>query len=198
MPMRVLAGALVCALAATSSSAWAPDAAAQKRIAGGQAWADVSTDAEGAATIHSEVDIAAPPRLVWSVLNDCARAPRMIGNLERCVVLQGDMRKGWDVREQDSKGNLFVPELHNIVRADYTPYTLVRFRRAGGELMIEDGEWRLEPIDGQSATRVIYINRVKARILAPAFLVRAGLRVSTTKVLMNLRRECLSDMAKRV
>jgi hypothetical protein len=36
---------------------------------------------------------------------------------------------------------------------------------------------------------VIYINRVKANILVPAVMVRAGLRGSTPKVLMNLKRE---------
>jgi uncharacterized protein YndB with AHSA1/START domain len=192
MTGKTLAVALAACLAATPLMAWAPNAETQKTLRNGQAWAEVLPDADGAALIRAAVDIAAPPSTVWTVMTDCRLAGRFIADLESCTVLEGDQRQGWDVRDQFSRGNVFLPNIHNVVRSEYQPFSLIRFKRAGGDLKIEDGEWRLEPLDGGTATRVIYINRVKADILLPAVLVRAGLRGSTPKVLMALRRESLA------
>ena len=180
---------LVLLLAATPSLGWAPTAAARKTLQGGHAWAEVLPDTDGAALIRAAVDITAPPSTVWTVMTDCKLASRFITDLASCTVLKGDQRQGWDVRDQFSKGNMFLPEIHNVVRSEYQPYSAIRFKRAGGDLQIEDGEWLLEPLDGGARTRVIYINRVKANILLPPVVVRAGLRGSTPKVLMNLKRE---------
>jgi len=100
------------------------------------------------------------------------------------------------VRDQFSHGNMFLPDIHNVVRSEYQPYSLIRFQKAGGDLAIEDGEWRLEALNGGTGTRVIYINRVKANILVPAVMVRANLRGSTPKVLMALRRETMAAVAR--
>jgi uncharacterized protein YndB with AHSA1/START domain len=196
MKLKTLALALAACLAATPLLAWAPTAATERALRDGRAWAEVLPDADGAALIRAAVDIAAPPSTVWAVMTDCRLAGRFISDLASCTVLEGDQRRGWDVRDQFSHGNLFLPDIHNVVRSEYTPYTLIRFRKAGGNLQIEDGEWRLEPLDGGAATRVIYINRVKADILVPAPLVRASLRGSTPKVLLALRRESLAAAAR--
>jgi hypothetical protein len=189
-------GAIILAMTAlglaTPLRAWAPTAATDRTLRGGAAWAEVLPDTDGAALIRAAVDIPASPQTVWAVMTDCRLAFRMIADLTRCSVLEGDLRKGWDVREQVTHGNLFLPDIHNVVHSDYQPYTLIRFRRVGGDLKIEDGEWRLEALNGGSSTRVIYINRVKTNILAPAFLVRAGIRSSTPKVMLALRRESLA------
>jgi hypothetical protein len=89
-----------------------------------------------------------------------------------------------------------MPTVHNVFRSDYQPYSVIRFRKAGGDLKVEDGEWLLQPLNGGTATRVIYINHVDANILAPAALVRAVMRRDTPKVMVNLRRESLAA-AKR-
>jgi hypothetical protein len=82
--------------------------------------------------------------------------------------------------------------MHNVVRVDLQPYTLMRFKKAGGDLKVEQGEWRFEALDGGAGTRVIYENLLNADIAAPAPLVRAGMRRDTAKVMMNLRRECVA------
>jgi len=179
-------------LAATPVLAWTPPIDAQKSLAAGRAWADVAPDADGVAVIRAAVDIAAPARTVWSVMTDCRLAARMIANLTSCKVVDGDQARGWDVREQITHGNLIVPTIRNVVRSDYQPYSLIRFHRVGGDLKTEEGEWRLEALDGGAGTRVIYINRVAANIAAPAALVRAGMRHDTPKVLLALRRESLA------
>jgi hypothetical protein len=196
MKIKSVVLALAACLAATPLFAWSPTPDTQKTLRNGRAWAEVLPDANGAVLIRAAVDIAAPPSTVWAVMTDCRLAGRLIADLASCTVLQGDQRLGWDVRDQFSRGNLFLPDIHNVVRSEYTPYSLIRFQKAGGNLKIEDGEWRLESLNGGAATRVIYINRVKADILVPAPLVRAGLRGSTPKVLLALRRESLAAAAR--
>ncbi len=176
---------------ATIAKAWAPDVSAQAILASGKAFSEVVPSVGGAGQIQAAIDIAAPPKTVWTVMNDCAGISRIVVSMTSCKILSADLRHGWDIREQITRGNLFVPTIRNVVRNDYQPYTLIRFRKAGGDLKSEDGEWRLEPLNGGAGTRVIYVNRVAANIVAPPPLVREGMKRDTAKVLLNLRRVCI-------
>jgi hypothetical protein len=178
-------------LAATRAIAWEPGAEAQATLRAGGAYADVEAEPQGVGLIHAAVDIDATPRVVWRVMTDCRETPKLIASASPCRVLSSG--PGWDVREQVTRGGLFTPTIRNIYRSDYQPFGLIGFHRVGGDLKVEDGEWRLEPLNGGRATRVIYVNRVAANILAPAVLVRAGLRNDTPKVLLNLRREAMAQ-----
>jgi hypothetical protein len=179
-------------ISATGALAWAPDAQLQRELVRGESWAEVLPAGDGAGLIHAAIDIAAPPRVVWAVMTDCRMASRLVISVTSCTVMQGDQRTGWDVREQVTRGNFFVPVIHNVFRSDYQPYSLIRFHRLSGDLKIEEGEWRLEPINGGAGTQVTYVNRLAANILAPAFAVRASMKKDTPKVLLNLRRESLA------
>jgi uncharacterized protein YndB with AHSA1/START domain len=189
MALAALAGA---AVAAAPPPGWSPGPAAASDLAHGQAWAEVLPGPDGTGVIHAAVDIPAPAKTVWRVMTDCAFAQRLVVTVTSCRVLHADPSGAWDVREQVTKGNFIVPEIHNIFRSDYQPYARIAFRKAGGDLRAENGEWRLEPIDGGAGTRVIYVNQIGADIMAPAALVREGMRRDTPKVLMNLKRECLA------
>jgi uncharacterized protein YndB with AHSA1/START domain len=188
------ASLLVCLLAliATPAAAWDPDAPTQRQLAGGAVFAEVSGEPQGVGLIHAAIDIAAPPQIVWRIMTDCRETPKLITSADPCRVLSADPAGAWDVREQVTHGDLIVPDIHNVYRSDYQPYSLIRFHRVSGDLKVEEGEWRLEPLQGGRATRVIYVNRLAANLIAPAFMVREGLRQSTPKVLENLRRECLA------
>jgi uncharacterized protein YndB with AHSA1/START domain len=195
--LGIWAGAAIAALAGVAAAAapppgWSPGPAAASDLAHGQAWAEVLPGPDGTGVIHAAVDIPAPARTVWRVMTDCAFAQKLVATVTSCRVLHADPSGAWDVREQVTRGNLIVPEIHNVFRSDYQPYARIAFRKAGGDLKAEDGEWRLVPIDGGAGTRVIYVNHIAADILAPAMLVREGMRRDTPKVLMNLRRECLA------
>lgn len=189
-------GALLAS--ATSASPWAPDAKLQHELVRGESWAEVLPAEDGAGLIHAAIDIAAPPRVVWAVMTDCRMASRLVVSVTSCKVMLGDQRNGWDVREQVTKGNFFVPVIHNVFRSDYQPYSLIRFHRLSGDLRIEEGEWRLAPIDGGAGTQVTYVNRIAANIIAPAFAVRASIKKDTPKVLINLRRESLAAARRTV
>jgi hypothetical protein len=189
-----MALAVLGALAASSGAcAWAPDLAAQRVLAKGQPFSEVAAGEDGAGLIHAVIDIAAPPRTVWAVMNDCRMIKKLITSAQTCRVLQGDaVHNGWDIKETVTKGNLFIPSIHNVYRSDYQPYTLIRFRKAGGDLKVEQGEWRLEALNNGAGTRVIYENLVAADVSLPASLVREGMRRDTAKVLANLRAVSLS------
>jgi hypothetical protein len=192
-PLISLVATITLCLLAAPALAWGPDAGQQRQLVDGKTVSEVFPAQDGAGLIHAAIDIAAPPKVVWSVMNDCRYIPKLITTVVDCRIVQGDAaRGGWDVRETVTKGSFFIPTIHNVYRSDYQPYSLIRFRKAGGNLRIEEGEWRLEALNGGSATRVIYVNLVAADILAPAPLVREGLRRDTAKVLVNLRRESLA------
>ncbi len=187
-------GFLALASVATVSQAlaWAPTQSQQQALVGGEPVSEVAPADDGAGLIHAAIDIPAPPKTVWEVMRDCNLANRLITSLTSCKVLQNDSAHGWDVRETVTRGNFFVPSIHNVVRSDYQPYSLIRFKKAGGNLKIEEGEWRLEPLNGGAGTRVIYVNLVAADLALPAGLVREGMRKDTAKVMVNLRRESIA------
>lgn len=174
------------------AAAWTPGPATLAVLAQGQAWSEVLPDTDGAAMIHAAVDIPASPSVVWAVMTDCRMAARLVRNVTLCRVLQTGPGGRWDTREQVTKGNLFIPTIRNVYRSDYEPHARIRFHRVDGDLRIEEGEWRLESLNGGAGTRVIYVNRVAARIVAPPAMVREGMRKDTPKVLMNLRRESVA------
>ena len=186
-PTPVWAAALLPLLAA-----WAPPPAANDILVAGKAWSEVAAGPGGAPFLHAAVDIAAPPKVVWTVMNDCRYIRRLIASAIDCHVVSGDARTGSDVRETVTKGALFIPDVHNVYRSDYQPYSLIRFRKVGGNLKTEVGEWRLLPLNGGTGTRVIYENLVDMDILAPRSLVRESMRASTAKVMLNLQREAQS------
>ncbi|MEO8812058.1 MAG: SRPBCC family protein [Caulobacteraceae bacterium] len=192
--MKSLAMAMTVAVACAASGAlaWVPDPQAQSTLAGGGAWVQVTAGADDTASIHAAIDIAAPPKTVWTVMNDCALASRLVTTMVVCKVVKSGPDHAWEIKEQVTKGNLFVPTIHNLVRNDYQPYSLIRFRKAGGDLRVEEGEWRLAPLAGGAGTRVLYTARLGANIVAPAALVRQGMRRDTAKALVNLRRESLA------
>lgn len=187
-----LAGALALG-AVSTAEAWAPDASTTSGLSAGQPYSEVSPAEDGAGLIHAVIDIAAPPRVVWMVMNDCRYIRRLIASATDCHIVEGDAgRSGWDIKETVTKGNFFVPTIHNIYRSDYQPYSLIRFHKTGGDLKVEQGEWRLQSLNNGAGTRVIYENLIAANIMAPGPLVREGLRRDTAKVLANLRRESLA------
>ena len=191
-PFAPLIACLALTLPATRADAWEPDGSAQAAMRANGAWAEVEAQPGGVGLIHGAVDIAAPPRLVWRIMTDCRETPKLIASAEPCRVLSADPAGTWDVREQVTHGDWIVPTIHNVYRSDYQPYAVIRFHKVGGDLKVEDGEWRFEPLNGGRGTRVIYTNRIAARIIVPDALVREGLRRDTPKVLLNLRRECLA------
>ncbi len=178
-------------LSALALVGWAPPDSADRDLQEGKPFSEVAPAPDGAVLIHAAIDIAAPPKVIWDVMHDCRYAARLVTTVTLCRILQADPAHDTDVRETVTRGNFFVPTISNVVREDYQPYQVIRFRKAGGNLKEEQGEWRLIPLQG-GVTRVTYENLVGADILAPAPLVREGMKRDTAKVLINLQREAVA------
>lgn len=160
-------------------------------LARGEAYADVSPDPDGiSGRVRGVIDIDAPPQQVWAVMTDCATAGKLITNLASCKVLSGDQKRGWDVREHVTRRNLVFPGMRIVFRSDYEPVSRIRFKLVEGDLKVEQGEWRLQALNGGKATRVFYDNRLAVDWPVPKSLIREALRKDVPKVLGNLRRAC--------
>ncbi|PTS89078.1 MULTISPECIES: SRPBCC family protein [unclassified Caulobacter] len=164
---------------------------AQAALARGEAYADVSPDPDGiSGHVRGVIDIDAPPEQVWKVMTDCATAGKLITNLASCRVTSGDQKRGWDVREHVTRRNLVFPGLRIVFRSDYEPVSRIRFKLVEGDLKAQQGEWRLQALNGGRGTRVFYDNRLAVDWPVPRSLIREALRKDVPKVLVNLRRAC--------
>jgi hypothetical protein len=194
MKRMIFPGVGAALLCAPVLIGWSPPESAAPDLKDGKAYSEVAPAPNGAVLIHAVIDIPAPAKVVWEVMNNCKYATRLITTVTSCKILESDPAHGADVRETVTKGNLFLPTIYNIVREQFDLYRSIRFQKAGGNLKEEQGEWRLTPLGAGAITRVTYENQVAADILAPPGLVREAMKHDTAKVLVNLRRESLAAL----
>jgi uncharacterized membrane protein len=184
---------LIAGLAAASAGvvrAAEPSGAEAAALSKGRPYVAVSAASDGATgVIRAAIEVAAPPKVVFQVINDCDLAPKMVSSLKSCRILERDPAGRWDVREEVSKMTL-LPSVRNVYRSDYDPPNHVRFYRVDGDLRVYDGEWRIEPTEGGSL--VTYESRISTPFRVPGPLARWGLRMQVPQALLALRRESLA------
>jgi uncharacterized protein YndB with AHSA1/START domain len=156
---------------------------------------DYDEDAS-AARVTAAIDISAPPQIVYAVMLDCALALKIVSGLESCRVTERSADGTWDVREHIISISVLLPRIRNVFRSDYQRNRSIRFRRVDGDLKLSDGEWRLQPLAGGTATRVTYRSHVALSAPVPGPLVRAAIRYDIPGMLLALRRESLQGRAK--
>lgn len=187
---RISLGVAAWAIA-TGAVAFELSSKANAALERGEAYAEVNPDPDGVAGhVRAVIDIDAPIQKVWRTMTDCMAAKAMISTLTGCRVVEGDQARGWDIREHVTRRNLIFPGMRIVFRSDYEPYSRIRFRLVEGDLKVQQGEWRLQALDGGRRTRVFYENRLAVDWPVPKVLMREALRRDTPKVLMNLRRVC--------
>jgi uncharacterized membrane protein len=153
----------------------------------GRPYVDVRPDSDGSSgAVHGVIDIDAPIEVVWKVMTDCDLAPRMVANLKSCRILERDPAGHWDIREYVSRSTI-LPPVRNVFRSDYQPDQRISFHRTGGDLAVFEGEWRVEPHEGQ--VRVSYDARIAAPFSAPGWIARIALRGDVYAALLAFRRE---------
>jgi ribosome-associated toxin RatA of RatAB toxin-antitoxin module len=160
-------------------------------------WVSVELDEDSsAARVTAAIDIPAPPRAVYAVMVDCSRALRIVTGLESCRVIERSADGTWDIREHIISLNILLPRVRNVFRSEYEQNRLIRFRRVDGDLKVSDGEWRLQPLAGGTATRVTYRAHVALSVPVPGPLVRAAIRYDIPNMLAALRRQSLEGHDK--
>jgi Polyketide cyclase / dehydrase and lipid transport len=181
--------ALICA------AVLAPRDAPSREASPPEVNVDYDEDAS-AARVTAAIDISAPPQIVYEVMLDCSLALRIVSGLESCRVIERSADGAWDVREHIIAINILLPRIRNVFRSDYDRNRSIRFRRVDGDLKLSDGEWRLQPLAGGTATRVTYRSHVALSAPVPGLLVRAAIRYDIPGMLLALRRESLQGRAK--
>lgn len=163
----------------------------EARLARGETLVEVRVeDEEDAAAVSAVIDIPAPPETVWDIMTDCERAPRFVPDLVSCRVLEHDPNGAWDIREHMIDWAWFLPTIRNVFRSDYERPHRLRFKRVDGDLRRSEGEWRLEPLNGGTATRVHYMALLAPSSWIPVSFALSSIRTDVPKVLQALRREC--------
>jgi uncharacterized protein YndB with AHSA1/START domain len=186
--------ALAVLLVASPARAWEPTGQVLAGLSRGP-YVEVRPDPDGASgLIRAAEEIAAPPGVVWALLTDCELAPRMAPGLKSCRILERDPCGRWDLREQIARPTL-MPRFRSVVRSDFEPPRRLRFRRTDGDLKVLEGEWRLTPLQGGRATRVVYESRAASPYAVPGALARLVLRRDVLAAMAALKRESLARAA---
>ncbi|MEY4250010.1 MAG: hypothetical protein RJA87_1643 [Pseudomonadota bacterium] len=154
-----------------------PEAAAQALIAQERlVLSPVRDPRDGTRGLRAEFDIAAPISVVWAVLVDCDTAAQHVPGMQSCKVLEQDGDGLWDIREHRVKLPWFPLVLRNVVRSDYEPLARLRYQQARPDGQRLDGEWRLTPINGGAATRIVYVGYLTGVLPIPELILRAYVR----------------------
>ena len=190
-PISVL---LICAAAGLVSPAAAQavalDRDALARLKAGEVIVEVTPDPQGAAgLIAAVIDIAAPPKVVWSAMTDCERSKRTLPALKVCRVIEQGPDGRYDVREHVVQWIWPLPAVRSVFRSDYKPFERIEFKLTGGDLKVMEGEWRLEALKSGAATRLSYRARITPGWPVPDALVRGALLSDIPNTLTALRRE---------
>lgn len=150
---------------------------------------EAQADNRGRGMVLANVDIDAPPGVVFRTILDCDRAARMSPGVKSCRVVSR-AADGTEVREHTVRWSIFLPTMRSTSRVTLVPDREIHFTCIGGDIRACDGSWRLEPLDGGRRTRVTYDMWATAPFAVPAGMISAMMRKDVPSSLKALRREC--------
>lgn len=176
---------------------WAWSSEEEDVLDQGNAVVDVSPAAGPAdGRITGEVNIAAPPSVVWSVLVDCQHAPSFMPNLKSCLLLQADPKGTWDIREHKVHWISLLPEITSVFRSTYVTDKSIQFEKYGGDLEYLKGSWVLEPFNGGQTTKLNYQADVAFNAMVPGGLVRRSMKADIPEFLERIRDRAVNQYAR--
>jgi len=160
------------------------------RLASGDVLITVTAEPQSVvARVDAAIDIPAPPSRVWSIMLDCARAPKFVSGLVGCRVIERAPSGAWDVREHLISWISLLPQIRSVFRSDYVPERSIMFRRTAGDIDVMEGTWQLEPLRGGAATRLRYNARIGKETFVPAAIIRGAIESDVPRTLRRLREE---------
>ncbi|HKA16284.1 MAG TPA: SRPBCC family protein [Myxococcota bacterium] len=155
-------------------------------------WTEPETG--GAPTYCAEGVIDAPPAQVWALVSRCADYVKNMPSISASKELsrEGDERtKFTTVCEVAADVPFPFPDLVSVSRATLTvdadggytrAWTLIR-----GDYEVNDGSWRLVPVDGGAKTKVTYRIHVKPKLALPDSMIRSTQETRLPQVIQYLR-----------
>jgi hypothetical protein len=144
-------------------------------------WRDNTRD-DAAMDVFSAVNIAASPEMIWTVMTDCDRSLEIVDKMKSCrITAQGE---GWDIREQKLRSGIVTTT--SVFRSDYDFPRTIRISKAGGDMEVQEGVWRLEPV-GDGITRVSYRAASCPSFPVPSGLLKRAMKKDVPEILRRLR-----------
>ena len=187
--MRRLAPFLLLIALAGPAPAQARGADAEWETRGDGIAIEAQADNHGRGMVRANVDIDAPPSVVFRIILDCNRAARMSPGVKTCRVVSR-AADGTEIREHTVRWSIFLPTMRSTSRVTLVPDREIHFTCIGGDIRACDGAWRLEPLDGGRRTRVTYDMWATAPFAVPSGMISAMMRKDVPSSLKALRREC--------
>lgn len=145
-----------------------------------------------AGAVFGAVEIEATPDRIWAVMTDCARAPQFVPHLESCEILDASADGRSDLRRHVIDYGFPLPKISIVFRSDYDAPHVIAFERAGGDLRIMEGVWRIEAGDRPGVARLFYDARLAIGLPVPRGLIRRNLRRDTPRILLAVKHEAES------
>lgn len=156
-------------------------------------WTEAETG--GAPTYVAEGVVAASPAQVWALVSRCADYVRNMPSISASKELsrEGDeSTKFTTVCEVAADVPFPFSDLVSVSRATLTvdaksgnytrEWTLIR-----GDYEVNDGSWRLAPVDGGAKTQVTYRIHVKPKLPLPDSMIRSTQETRLPQVIEYLR-----------
>jgi ribosome-associated toxin RatA of RatAB toxin-antitoxin module len=156
-------------------------------------WTEPETG--GAPTYCAEGVVDAPPAAVWKLVSNCADYVKNMPSIVASVELsrEGDESTRFTtVCEVTADVPFPFSDLTSVSRATMTvdaksgsyarEWTLIR-----GDYEVNDGSWKLVPVDGGAKTQVTYRIHVKPKLALPDSLIRSTQETRLPQVIQRLR-----------
>ncbi|MEL7487434.1 MAG: SRPBCC family protein [Pseudomonadota bacterium] len=144
---------------------------------------------ENGRRVEAAIEIENTTAAIWSVMTDCAAAPRFVPNLQRCEVTDSAADGAWEIIEHEVKYSWIAPKTVYRFRADYEAERHIRIERISGDLRRLEGDWRLTPSADDESVIVTYSVNLEPGVPVPGFIVRRALRKDVPAVLEALREQ---------
>lgn len=167
--------------------------AERARVLGGEVLVDTNVAGPangGSQGARAAIRIAASPERVFAVMTSCEEALRFVSRLVSCRVVETAADGSYQLIEHVVNLRWYLPRIRFVFRADYSPPREVRISHVSGGLREHEGRWTLEPLDGNTATLVVYQVRVVPRYPVPQWLILATLKSDLPETLRALAMRC--------
>jgi hypothetical protein len=188
--MRRILWLAIAAIGVATPSAAEITEADRRSAAEGEIIVRVEPDPAGAtARIEGLFVVAAPPEPTWAVMIDCPRSLTYVKGLKACNVLSREPDGRADVREHVINRLAILPTVRSVFRTEYDRPREMRFSRAGGDLKVMEGTWRLRPLAGGTRTELAYTARIGLDTLVPAGVLRPLIQSETAATFADLKAE---------
>jgi ribosome-associated toxin RatA of RatAB toxin-antitoxin module len=134
--------------------------------------------------VHARIFVPAPPRLVYTLVADPEKLPRYSPDIVAVTVLE-DHGQRKRVRMRVRQFGI-IDDVSEVV-STYQPYDLVTWQQVKGRFAVNDGSWRIAPMD--RGTLLSYHLDIDVGTMVPSLIVEAFLRSTVPSVLRNVRQQ---------